>query len=113
MLFLVAFGFRRYFHRDRKEAMDYLGIGIWMLASFQILRLLFWDITPEMFDFTWSDIGVSRGMINWVFNALICIGCWFKLKGYWLLVNKQSPGKYNILTAVFYPHKLWGNKDDL
>lgn len=104
MLALLIFGFRRYVHRPREAPIDFIGTGIWMMALFQMMRVFYWDILPDMLGVVWKeDIGSH---INWFFNTLIIIGVWFKLKGYWIIVEDQAPGQYSIFTSVFYPKRL-------
>ena len=106
MLALLIIGFRRYIWRKRTEPIDYIGGGIWMLALFQMGRLLWWDIAPDVFEFEWRDYGITGSHINWIFNSLIVVGTWYKLRGYWIVVNHEAPGEYNTFTSVFYPKRL-------
>lgn len=107
MLALLIFGFRRYVRRPREAPIDFIGTGIWMMALFQMMRMFYWDILPDVLDVSWKeDYGITGSHINWFFNILIIIGVWFKLKGYWIIVNDKAPGQYSIFTAVFYPKRL-------
>jgi hypothetical protein len=107
MLALLIFGFRRYVRRPREAPIDFIGTGIWMMALFQMMRMFYWDILPDVLDVSWKeDYGITGSHINWFFNILIIIGVWFKLKGYWIIVDDKAPGQYSIFTAVFYPKRL-------
>ncbi len=107
MLALLIFGFRRYVRRPREASIDFIGTGIWMMALFQMMRMFYWDILPDVLDVSWKeDYGITGSHINWFFNILIIIGVWFKLKGYWIIVDDKAPGQYSIFTAVFYPKRL-------
>ena len=107
MLSLLIFGFRRYVRRPRTAPIDYIATGIWMMALFQMLRMFYWDLLPDFLDVNWKeDYGITGSHVNWFFNILIIIGVWFKLKGYWIIVEDKAPGQYSILTAVFYPKRL-------
>lgn len=107
MLVLLIFGFRRYVRRPREAPIDFIGTGIWMMALFQMMRMFYWDLLPDIIDINWKeDYGVTGSHINWFFNILIIIGVWFKLKGYWIIVEDKAPGQYSIFTAVFYPKRL-------
>jgi len=106
-LALLAFGFRRYVKRPRNAPIDYIGTGIWVLAFLQVVRMLYWDIVPDIMGFDWrDDYHITSGKVNWIFNSLIIVGAWFKLKGYWIIVEDKAPGEYNVFTAVFYPKRL-------
>lgn len=107
MLALLIFGFRRYVRRPREAPIDFIGTGIWMMALFQMMRMFYWDLLPDILDVNWKeDYGVTSSHINWFFNILIIIAVWFKLKGYWIIVDDKAPGQYSIFTAVFYPKRL-------
>lgn len=107
MLALLIFGFRRYVRRPREAPIDFIGTGIWMMALFQMMRMFYWDILPDVLGVSWKeDYGITGSHINWFFNILIIIGVWFKLKGYWIIVDDKAPGQYSIFTAVFYPKRL-------
>jgi len=107
MLALLIFGFRRYVRRPREAPIDFIGTGIWMMALFQMMRMFYWDILPDVLDVSWKDdYGITGSHTNWFFNILIIIGVWFKLKGYWIIVDDKAPGQYSIFTAVFYPKRL-------
>lgn len=110
MLALLIYGFRRYVRRPRTAPIDYIGTGIWVLALLQLLRMFWWDILPDVLDVSWKeDFGIHADHVNWIFNVLIVVGVWYKLHGYWKLVDGKAPGQYNTFTAVFYPKrlKLW------
>lgn len=107
MLMLLIYGFRRYVKRPRTAPIDFLGTGIWILALLQLARLVWWDILPDAFDLNWHrDYSITSKHVNWIFNLLICVGVWYKLHGYWQLVEERAPGQYNTFTAVFYPKRL-------
>lgn len=107
MLALLIFGFRRHVRRPRSAPIDFIGTGIWMMALFQMMRMFYWDLLPDILDVNWKeDYGVTSSHINWFFNILIIIAVWFKLKGYWIIVDDKAPGQYSIFTAVFYPKRL-------
>ena len=106
LLLLVVYGFRRYTVRPRTDPIDYMGTGIWLLALVNATRLTFWDLVPDIFDFTWLDFGINGSAINWGFNVWVGLGSWFMLKGFYMLVEERVPGQYNIFTAVFYPRQI-------
>lgn len=107
MLMLLIYGFRRYVKRPRTAPIDFLGTGIWILALLQLARLVWWDILPDAFDLNWHrDYSITSKHVNWIFNSLIIVGVWYKLHGYWQLVEARAPGQYNTFTAVFYPKRL-------
>lgn len=108
LLGLVIVGFRRYIKRPRLAPIDFIATGIWVLALVQLLRLLWWDVVPDFFPYfeRWGDIGVRGHQINWLFNLGNTCGTLFMLRGYHKLVEEKAPGRYNILTAVFYPRRL-------
>lgn len=122
MLALLILGFRRYVKRPRTAPIDYIGTGIWVLALIQLLRIFWWDLLPDILNVSWREnYGFRAAHINWFFNVLIIVGVWYKLHGYWKLVEEKVPGQYNTFTAVFYPKrlKLWieakanrGNEDE-
>lgn len=100
---LIVYGFRRYINRPRTAPIDYIGTGIWVLGVVFMSRMFFWDLIPNLAGINWrADFGVSAVHVNWVFNLGVVLGMWLKLKGFYLLVNSVAPGRYNILTAVFY-----------
>lgn len=107
MLLLLIYGFRRYVRRPRSAPIDFLGTGIWLLALLQLARMFWWDLLPDALDVNWrDDYGIRAAHVNWIFNSLICVGVWYKLHGYWKLVDERAPGQYNTFTAVFYPKRL-------
>ncbi len=114
---LIVIGFRRFVNSPRKDAIDNIGTGVWLMAFTVMCRFLTWDVLyPFLGKPDWmSQAFQSHINLFFVFcggAASLCI-----LKGYLMLVEKKEPGHYNILTCVFYPHKLrlWivmGGKDD-
>lgn len=108
LLLLVIIGFRRYIKRPRTVPIDYVATGIWTLCFVMLGRQVFWDVLPDLFpNFQrWSDIGVHSQDVNWIFNTGMIAACLFMLKGYHMLVEEKVPGRYTILTAVFYPKRL-------
>lgn len=106
MLALVIYGFRRYIKRPRTAPIDYIATGIWMMAVAKLLRLLWWDIVPHTFLPSLTEFRVAQHEVNWVFDVIVVIACWYMLKGIYIMVEAKEPGKYNVLTAVFYPKRL-------
>lgn len=106
MLILAIIGFRRYTSLPRNTAMDFLGTGIWILAITNLARMMWWDLIPFVIGHLWSDYGLRSEVFNWVFNFSVIVGCWFMLRGYWMLVERVAPGQYGVLTSVFYPKRL-------
>lgn len=106
MLLLVIYGFRRYIRRPRTAPIDYIATGIWIMASVKLFRLLWWDIVPYTFLPNLTDFRVQQHEVNWLFDIGVVLACWYMLKGIHILVDAKEPGKYNVLTAVFYPRRL-------
>lgn len=104
-LLLVIYGFRRYVRRPRTEAIDFIGTGIWIMALDHMLRLLWWDVAPDLLGMRWTE-GLGGTNVNWAFNLFMCVGAWFVLKGFHILVEARAPGQYTVWTAVFYPKRL-------
>ncbi len=106
MLVLVIYGFRRYIKRPRIAPIDFIATGIWVMALAKMIRIFWWDVVPYIFLPTLTDFRVKQHEVNWFFNILVVIACWYMLKGIYIMVDAKEPGKYNVLTAVFYPKRL-------
>lgn len=106
LLLLVVYGFRRYTVRPRTEPIDFMGTGIWLIALVNAMRLVFWDLIPDLFGFKWAQFGVSSAEVNWAFNLWALAGAWYMLKGFSMLVEARAPGQYNVFTAVFFPRRI-------
>lgn len=106
ILGLVIYGFRRYINRPRGAPIDYIGTGIWILCLAIILRFLWRDVLPDITQVPWREEGPTHYKISWIFNVMSTVGGLYLLKGFHLIVDARAPGKYSILTAVFYPKRL-------
>ena len=106
MLALVIYGFRRYIKRPRFAPIDYIATGIWLMALAKLTRLLWWDVVPYTFLPNLTDFRVAQHEVNWIFDLLVVLACWYMLKGIHIMVEAKEPGKYNVFTAVFYPKRL-------
>ena len=107
LLLLVVHGFRRYTIRPRTEPIDYIGTGIWLMALTKAIRMVWWDIVPDLMGRAyWKSLDFQASDANWIFNIAVLLGAWFMLKGFHMLVEERAPGVYNLFTCVFYPSQI-------
>lgn len=96
--FLVMRAFWPYAFQLRMTAVGHLGAALFWLTGRSVGRSIWWDV------FEGFGLGIST---NWIWNALGIIACYHALKGFYLLLPDADRGDYNMLTAAFYPRRLW------
>lgn len=82
---------------------DNLARGLLICAFSAFPRTAFWDLAwPGLRDFL-----TGGAVTNAVFNGVMCVGLYFILRARWLTIPEEERGRYNLITAAFYPSNLF------
>ncbi len=111
LMVLVMIAFRRSAFNFNGQAIHHIMAGVFWIVTASVFRGLFWDIVPEVMgreDFrdmirifspsTWPNI------LFYLMKGLAGIRF---LYGFWLLLPEEDRKNYNIITAAFYPKRLF------
>lgn len=100
---LCARAFLPHVHIFGPRPVDNLARGILIGTLESFPRIFYWDVIWTLHLFR-LPTGVST---NLIFNAALLIGIFYVLRARWLTIPEAERGRYNILTAAFYPDALW------
>lgn len=108
MLGLVMWAFRRHALSLEHNALYDIVAGIFWLASSMLLRGAWWDGLP--FVMGREEFRAFYGGGTWpniIFHLMIVAASLRLLRGFWLMIPDDEREDYTVLTAAFYPRRIW------
>ena len=95
---LVMIAFRAHAITRKGTAVAHLGAALFWLSALTVGRMIWWDV------FQGFGLGIQT---NLFWNTLGLIALLHALRGFHALLPDEDRKNFNIITAVFYPRRLW------
>ena len=100
---MLMWAFRRYATTTCGTVTQHLGAAMFWVNVQTSGRSLWWDF------FNGFDLGNTS---NWMWNLIGLYVSYHALKALHMLIPAKDRESYNLLTAAFYPYRMWRRLDD-
>jgi len=100
---MLMWAFRRYVFVLHGSVTQHLGAAMFWVNVRSSGRSIWWDF------FGGFDLGNSS---NWIWNLIGLYVSYHALKALHMLIPSTYRSQYNLLTAAFYPYRMWRRIDD-
>lgn len=100
---LLMWAFRRYAFRLTGSVTVHLGAALFWMFFRSTGRSIWWDF--------FNGFGFGNTS-NWIWNLIGLYASYHALKALHMLIPDKDRARYTLLTAPFYPYRLWRRLDD-